>query len=145
MSNEMIQSHSIMNILITGHKGFVGRHFVKHFASNKKHRIVGIDIVDGQDCRDFFKTDVTKKGYWDLVIHLAAIVGGRQTIESDPIAVAIDLSIDAELFNWAVRQKPKKLSIFLAAPRIQLHYKQNRGATYSQNLISILPKWHNLT
>lgn len=117
-----------MNILITGHKGFVGRHFVKYFSTNSKNNIVGIDIVDNQDCRDFFKTDESSKGHWDLVIHLAAIVGGRQTIESDPIAVAIDLSIDAELFNWAVRQRPKKIVYFSssAAYPIALQTKSRR-------------------
>lgn len=97
-----------MHVLITGHRGFVGRHFVQRL-SNKKYDITGIDIQDGNDCRDFFRQDNKRKGYWDLVIHLAAIVGGRQTIEGNPIAVATDLSIDAEMFNWAVRQKPKKV------------------------------------
>jgi len=64
-----------MNILITGHKGFCGRNFVKHLY---KHKITGIDIKDGNDCRDFFRKSRKK---FDLVIHLAAIVGGRETIE----------------------------------------------------------------
>ena len=37
------------------------------------------------------------------MVHLAAIVGEHVTIEGDPIPVATDLSIDAEVFNWAVR------------------------------------------
>jgi len=85
-----------MKVLITGHKGFCGRHFVKAL---KKHDITGVDIKEGNDCRDFFKANKRK---FDLVIHLAAIVGGRETIEGQPLSVATDLSIDAEMFNWAL-------------------------------------------
>lgn len=95
-----------MNILITGHKGFVGRHFVKALDG---HQITGIDLKDGNDCRDFFRYRNDK---YDLVIHLAAIVGGRATIEGNPLSVAIDLSIDAEFFNWVQRTKPTNVVYF---------------------------------
>lgn len=43
------------------------------------------------------------------VFHFAAIVGGRMKIDGDPIQVGLDLSIDAELFYWAVRNMPDRL------------------------------------
>lgn len=43
------------------------------------------------------------------VFHFAAIVGGRLTIENDPLNVAIDLSIDAIFFKWVSREKPKRV------------------------------------
>jgi nucleoside-diphosphate-sugar epimerase len=43
------------------------------------------------------------------VFHFAAIVGGRAKIDGDPMMVALDLSIDAELFYWAVRHMPDRL------------------------------------
>ena len=46
------------------------------------------------------------------MIHCAAIVGGRLKIEGDPLAVATDLSIDAEFFNWVVKAKPKQVIYF---------------------------------
>lgn len=95
-----------MNILITGHKGFVGRHFVQAL---KGHDIYGVDLKDGIDCRDFFKF---RKTHYDLVIHLAAIVGGRATIEGNPLSVAMDLSIDAEFFNWVKETKPTNVVYF---------------------------------
>ncbi len=42
-------------------------------------------------------------------LHFAAIVGGRAKIEGDPIAVALDLSIDAEFFYWIVSAKPERV------------------------------------
>ena len=64
-----------MKILISGHCGFVGRYFMQKYA---QHSITGIDLKNGNDCRKFFQTDDT---HYDLVLHLAAIVGGRATIE----------------------------------------------------------------
>ena len=37
-----------MRILITGHRGFVGRYFMGAYS---EHDITGIDIKDGNDCR----------------------------------------------------------------------------------------------
>jgi len=85
--------------------GFVGGEFLRYFR-DKGHDIIGIDIKEGNDCRDFFKTYDTK---FDLVIHLAAVIGGRFTIENDPLLVATDLSIDSEFFNWAVRTGQTKI------------------------------------
>lgn len=96
-----------MKILITGHKGFVGRYFMKKYAD---HHITGVDLKDGNDCRDFFKQHPNT--YFDLVIHLAAIVGGRMTIEGNPLAVADDLSIDAEFIQWCLKSKPGKVVYF---------------------------------
>jgi len=89
-----------MKILITGHKGFVGRYFMRALEGND---ILGIDIKDGYDCRSYFKAYDTQ---YDLVIHLAAIVGGRETIEGRPLAVADNFSIDSEFFQWCMKTKP---------------------------------------
>ena len=55
--------------------------------------------------RNWFKHKRNHASNFDLVIHCAAIVGGRLNIDGDPLAVATDLSIDAELYNWIVRGK----------------------------------------
>lgn len=96
-----------MKILITGSKGFVGTHFMKSLEDT--HNVHGIDIKDGIDARDFFKTSDTN---YDLVIHLAAVVGGRATIEKEPLKLAVDLSIDAEMFQWALRTRPGRVVYF---------------------------------
>ena len=97
-----------MKVLITGDAGFVGRHFRKYF-EGQGHEIVGVDIVNGVDARDFFRTDNT---YFDRVIHLAAVVGGRKLIEGSPLSLAVDLSIDAEMFGWALRTRPGCITYF---------------------------------
>lgn len=97
-----------MKILITGDQGFVGRHFHAALAG-KGHNIHGIDIKRGRDCRDLFKNSDIR---YDLIIHLAAVVGGRETIEREPLKVAVDLSIDAEFFQFVLRTQPKKVVYF---------------------------------
>ena len=121
-----------MKILITGHKGFVGSNFLKALPDSD---ITGIDLKEGNDCRDFFKSNTDQ---FDLVIHLAAIVGGRATIEGEPLSVATDLSIDAEFFNWVQLTKPKNVVYFSSSAAypidLQTTHRRNRLAEHDLNL-----------
>jgi len=116
-----------MKILITGDEGFVGTNFKKHL-DTKNNQITGIDIKNGRDVRDFFAKDDTK---FDVVIHLAAIVGGRATIEGNPLAVASDLAIDADLFQWALRTRPGHLVYFSSSAAYPIFLQR---AEYKQKL-----------
>lgn len=97
-----------MDVLITGDEGFIGSYFKKQL-STAGHWVEGCDIKSGYDCRKFFE-EVDQ--VYDLVIHCAAIVGGRETIENDPISVATDLAIDADFFNWIERTKQRRAIYF---------------------------------
>ena len=61
--------------LVTGGLGFVGGYFMERLIKDKWD-VTMVDIKDGADCRDFFKENDTQ---FDLVVHLAAIVGGRES------------------------------------------------------------------
>lgn len=110
-----------MRVLITGHRGFVGRHLwaALDTPDNEMH---GLDVKDGadHDCRLLFNDEdrgpagcgrIPSDGY-DLVLHCAAVVGGRLTIEGQPMAVATDLAIDSDLFQWALRTRPGRVVYF---------------------------------
>ena len=121
-----------MKILITGHKGFVGKYFVKKYEG---HDITGIDLADGVDVRDFFKTN---REHYDLVIHLAAIVGGRATIEGNPLSVATDLAIDSDFFNWALITKPGRIVYFSSSAAYPIMYQQdNNWFPLSEDMIDL--------
>lgn len=121
-----------MNILITGHKGFVGKYFIEKY---QNHSITGIDIKEGNDARDFFKNNDST---FDLVIHLAAVVGGRQTIEGAPISVAVDLSIDAEFFGWCLRTRPNHIIYFSSSAAYPIKYQySNSGIQLSEDMIDL--------
>lgn len=120
-----------MKILITGHEGFVGRYFLRKYDN---HDIVGVDIKSGCDAIDFFRTDET---HFDLVIHLAAIVGGRATIEGQPLSVANDLAIDALAFNWALKTKPKKFVYFSSSAAYPVSYQGWSWTRLGERLIDL--------
>lgn len=95
-----------MKVLITGHAGFVGREFCRQLDG---HTLVGIDLKNGDDCRTFFANNDTR---FDLVVHLAAVVGGRMKIDNAPLEVATDLAIDSDMFQWAMRTRPSRIIYF---------------------------------
>jgi nucleoside-diphosphate-sugar epimerase len=111
------------NILITGDAGFVGREFRRQLSD---HNIVGVDIKNGMDARHFFATDTTK---FDLVIQIAAIVGGRATIEGNPLSVASDLAIDSDLFQWALRTRPTNTVYYSSSAAYPISLQAN-GITH---------------
>jgi nucleoside-diphosphate-sugar epimerase len=119
--------------LVTGGSGFVGRHYVKWLLEHDYHVTVVDDLSSGLppecwpahlrvpdhlrhkftflelDFRDYARSTDSS---FDLVLHLAAVVGGRMTIEGDPLRVATDLAIDATFFNWIVRLRPLPRQVF---------------------------------
>jgi len=140
-----------MKVLITGGAGFVGRH------TCKKYLEMGCDvtIVDNyysgsgclpverwpdhlkpsnpaqltsieQDCRQFF---AETKEEFDVIVHLAAVVGGRLVIENDPLAVGIDLAIDADFFYWLSRItfEPKRILYLSSSAAYPIAHQRAEG------------------
>lgn len=101
-----------MRALVTGDRGFLGRHF-KAELERRGYAVTGLDVkaAPSQDCREFFR-QTRKAREFDLVVHCAAVVGGRETIEGDPLATAESLSIDAEMFRWAAKAQPGRVLYF---------------------------------
>lgn len=112
-----------MRVLITGDQGFVGRHFREALADEL---VFGVDIVNGLDARDFFRADSRR---YDLVIHLAAVVGGRAKIEGAPLDLAVDLSLDAEMFSWALRTRPAKVVYFSSSAAYPTYLQSKTART----------------
>lgn len=133
-----------MKVLVTGGCGFVGRHFVKRFLDQGDEVTVIDNMTTGvppedwmfkpesiknqrmmfADIRTYFHT--AKPEWHDLIVHCAAVVGGRLNIENDPLGVATDLSIDAEMFNWAVRGQPMPKVIYFSSPAAYPNWMQTK-------------------
>lgn len=108
--------------LVTGSSGFVGRHMVRGLEDRGWH-VVQVDIKNGADCRTLFRLDDRRT--WDLVVHCAAVVGGRTMIDGAPLQLAAeDLSIDAELFRWAMRVRPARMVLFSSSAAYPIALQQ---------------------
>ena len=68
-----------MNILITGHRGFIGSNLIKKLDN---HKVIGVDIKDGNNILDSNFINTLFEFYQiDAVIHLAAIAGVGYSID----------------------------------------------------------------
>jgi nucleoside-diphosphate-sugar epimerase len=150
----------LKKILITGGAGFVGRRFCKHFldAGDEVHCVDpiaadtgGLDPASGwplynpldygnfhfhgDDCRRWFRSH--PENDFSYVVHLAAMVGGRAMIENRPLAVADDLSIDAEYWQWAERARPAKTLCFSSSAAYPIKFqKEGSYRLLTEDMIS---------
>lgn len=101
-----------MRVLITGHRGFVGRHFAERLEATG-HYVMGMDTQPPDQALDIREYLDHRIADIDLAIHCAAVVGGRTMIDGAPLDLAIeDLSIDAAFFKWAALTRPKRVVYF---------------------------------
>jgi len=112
--------------LVTGSSGFVGRHTARALLDRGYH-VAGVDIRPGQftahveDARMFLRRMGDRSRY-DLVVHCAAVVGGRTMIDGEPLHLAVeDLTLDAELFRWALRARPGRIVAFSSSAAYPVH------------------------
>lgn len=133
-------------VLVTGGCGFVGRHLIQRLLA-QGDEVHCVDIMEplsgaiapeawplfkpldydgfhyySEDCRTWFKR--VSDTDFDYAFHLAAMVGGRAMIENNPLAVADDLSIDAEYWQWAVKCQPKKTIVFSSSAAYPIHLQR---------------------
>jgi nucleoside-diphosphate-sugar epimerase len=146
-----------MKVLISGHRGFVGQHLWRECVE-RGYRVTGVDPAEhhqlsmtgdnasfGYDCREFFAEGSSDP--FDLVFHCAAIVGGRETIDGNPLAVATNLSLDAEMFNWAMRTKPGRVIYFSSSAAYPVYRQMERGLAGNWRRLAegmIDPTWETI-
>ena len=143
----------MMKALVTGGAGFVGRHVVNRLVKLGYHVTIVDNFYPGsgcrepkewmphlqpdwskvtlvrEDCRHFFRHCGPEGERFDVIVHLAAIVGGRLVIENDPLAVGVDLSIDAEFFYWLSRlaYHPHRIHYFSSSASYPVAYQRPEG------------------
>ncbi len=138
-------------VLVTGGAGFVGRHLC-YALLEQGHQVICVDnivpltggicpiqkagwplynpteyknfIYLSQDCRQFFKENEDTD--FDEVFHLAAIVGGREMIEHNPLAVAEDLGIDSMFWQWSKKTLPAKVVCFSSSAAYPIKYQRRK-------------------
>jgi UDP-glucose 4-epimerase len=125
--------------LVTGGCGFVGRRFVCRLLVDGWYVQIVDDLSAGIDPwewdprprpknhHNFAACDIrnwmidhpmTAMATYDLIIHCAAVVGGRLKIDGDPLAVATDLVIDSDFFNWVVKAKNRPKVVYFSSSAV---------------------------
>lgn len=88
-----------LRALITGCEGFLGRHFTRELES-RGWAVSGFDAGYWPFDASLFRMSGCE---YDLVIHCAALVGGRVGIDGVNTNYLQNTIMDAQLFDWAVR------------------------------------------
>lgn len=111
--------------LVTGADGFVGRHLCPELEAIG-YTVLTVDLKRGWDARDFFRADDNPP--FDLVVHLAANVGGRANIDGAPFDLLADnTELDVGLFQWARRRKPRRIVYFSSSAAYPIELQEIPG------------------
>ena len=87
-----------MKVLVTGHRGFIGRYVFADWRHTLGYKVHGIDHPD--DVGDFNISGNIKKGDYDLVVHLAAWADIRESMEKPAEYYENNVRKAKRLFDW---------------------------------------------
>ena len=126
--------------LVTGSAGFIGSH-VAAALDGAGYSVLGIDLTGPHplDARDYFRSGA---GRFDVVVHCAAVVGGRKVIDWNPAAHAVNLELDAALFGWAQRNLPGRVVYFSSSCAYPAALGRIAGRVLAEDDIDLArPRW----
>src|SRR3989338_575856 len=105
-------------ILVTGHLGFVGKHTLKRLV-DLGHRVVGYDIIEGNDVRDYEKLlKVIIPGM--KILHLAA-VPTFWGADKDPIKAFTTNALGTKNIAQAAKEKGAERVVYASTGSVYMH------------------------
>ena len=93
-----------MRIVLTGHRGFIGKHYLDHIKD--QHEVTTYDIVDGNDLKD--KSVVDGMPDCDVIVHMAATNGTRLFYET-PTEVTMNNTLPTMHIVERYKDTPTKI------------------------------------
>lgn len=122
--------------LVTGSSGFLGRHFVREL-TRRGYRVIRCDIAD-QNCRNVVELARANQVVYDLVVHCAARSPHRKAIDTQPVSMIYNQMLDATVFEWATRSRPKHL-LYLSSSAVYPVELQSGLVPYRLEELDTLP------
>ena len=95
-----------MNILVTGHKGFIGSHVFKHL-QDEDHDVRGLDKPD--DIRDFIRFYACDSIRYDVIVHLAAFAALRESVKNPDVFWENNVEKSKPIFDYCGRNNIRLL------------------------------------
>ena len=87
-----------MKVLVTGHRGFIGRYVFADWRKELGYQVHGLDHPD--DVGDFNISGKMEAGDYGLVIHLAAWADIRESMEKPAEYYENNIVKTKRLFDW---------------------------------------------
>ena len=97
-----------MCALITGHKGFVGRHVFPKLIE------AGYEVHGTENLEHFLHSSLASSS-WDVVIHLAANIVNVHDRGQIGMCAFDDLALDMKVFNWVERNPPRRALVVISS------------------------------
>ncbi len=98
-------------VLITGHRGFIGRHLYRKLVG-LGYEVYGFDLIDGDDLLDFDKVERAIKKV-DIVYHIAAQADLNEMVKNlDKVKIGLNINIVATQNIALICSKYQKWLIF---------------------------------
>lgn len=121
--------------LVTGSKGFVGRHVITELIA-RGYDVTGWDAASAhpRDARLMF---LTETHHFDLIVHCAANVGGRVAIDSHGLWQSQNLGLDASMFEFAARTQAERVVYFSSSAAYPTDLQQESGSRLTEAMIDL--------
>ena len=110
-----------MKVLVTGHRGFIGRYVFADWRDQLGYKVHGIDHPD--DVGDFNISGNIKKGDYDLVVHLAAWADIRESMEKPAEYYENNVAKAKRLFDWCGKTNTRLL--YASSSAVDGNYWEN--------------------
>lgn len=88
------------------------KNYTEYVTSGSRIICITVDLVD------VLSDEVSKRSIlpeFNSIYHFASIVGGRKTIDGDPLLVGKDLSIDSVFFHWLTQKNRNAKRVLYAS------------------------------
>ncbi len=126
-----------MRILLTGHKGFLGRHIIKLLIDNDAHDVTGLDCESNYDVFvEMYQNLLSEEDKYDLVIHNGGLSNSQVT---DNLLWQLNYKASTKIADYCEQTHTKLIYISSAAaidPDVPYGWSKHCAEYYMSQVIT---------